>query len=62
MKYSDDSAINAVYTLVAQLSERDHPEQARLDEAMVISAALENSGRIVLGPVSGGRTALSTMS
>lgn len=44
MRYSDDSAIDAVYALIAQLSEPDDPEQARPDEAMLISAALIKLG------------------
>jgi hypothetical protein len=44
VRYSDIPAFDAVYALVAQLSEPDDPGQARLEEAMIIAAALVELG------------------
>ncbi len=40
MTYSTDRSLNAVYKLIARLSEPDDPDDARLDEAMTIADGL----------------------
>jgi hypothetical protein len=44
MQYSESSAVNRAYELIAAMSEPAKPDDARQDEAMVMAAALEALG------------------
>jgi tetratricopeptide (TPR) repeat protein len=44
MRYSGDASLDAVYGLIARLSEPNNPDEARLDEALIIAGALIELG------------------